>query len=107
MNYRQAKKKRYKKVLLKNLSYRENKLEYKNYKKDLTNFYHTHKVFNGFNEEEKEMIELGIVTKAEIMSNYGCEKNNNHRWRQKRKYSSKNISKIGSILRLNCVLFDI
>lgn len=70
MNKRQAKKQRKKEFFLGGRSYKENKKLDKFYHEDRVNFYRIHKVFNGFTDEHKELMELGLFTKEEILEMY-------------------------------------
>ena len=74
MNKRQAKKTEKKDFLLGGRSYKENKKLDKFYREHQVNFYRIHKVFNGFTEEHKELMELGFFTKEEILEMYNPRK---------------------------------
>lgn len=84
MNKRKAKKQANKAILLIGMSYKEHRKEDRAYAEYLTNYFHAHKIFKGFDEDEKAMIELGLFTEDEIISGYGQNRSNN-RWRTRRK----------------------
>ena len=89
MNKRQAKKAENKAFLLQGLSYKEHKERERDYVQYLSDSNHKKKTFNGFSEDEKFLIEVGIYTEEEIKSLYYNRKNTNNRWRQKRKYKKE------------------
>ena len=85
MNKRQAKKARKKVILLQGLNYKEHKKAGRDYIQYLVWLNHRRKKFNGFNDDEEFLIEMGIYTEQEIMSLYYGRKEGNDRWRKKRK----------------------
>lgn len=84
MNKRQAKKAENKAILLQGMSYKENKKCDRAYVQYLANSNRRCKDFKGFNEDEKLLIEVGIFTAEEIISQY-YERKETNRWRQRRK----------------------
>lgn len=70
MNKRQTKKQRKKEFLLGGRSYKENKKLDKFYHEDQVNFYRNHREFYGFTQEHKELMQLGLFTKEEILEMY-------------------------------------
>lgn len=86
MNKRQTKKAENKAILLQGMNYKEHKKYDRDYMQYLAYIYHAHKVFKGFDKDERFLIEMGVFTQEEIISRYGRKETNN-RWRQRRKYN--------------------
>lgn len=84
MNKRKAKKQANKAFLLMGMSYKEHRKENRAYTEYLTTYNHAHKIFKGFDEDERMMIEMGVYTEKEIMLMYGYRRTNT-RWRTRRK----------------------
>lgn len=91
MNKRKAKKAENKAFMLQGMTYKEHKKYDRDYMQYLAHYNHSHKEFKKFDEDERCMIELGIMSPVEIVSRYGYKKTNN-RWRQRRKYNSNIIA---------------
>lgn len=89
MNKRQAKKVESKGILLLGMNYKEYKKSNRDWQEYKTEYYHAHKFFKGFNEDEKVLIEMGVMTEAEVKKKYGMPKPK-MRWRRLRK-KQKNI----------------
>ena len=84
MNKRQTKKQKTKGILLLGMSYKEHRKANRAWQEYKIDYYHAHKIFKGFSEDEKDLIEMGILTEEEIKKKYGMPKDRIRRRKFKR-----------------------